>query len=136
MKEEDFIRKHDTPANPFRTPEGYFEDFTSRLMERMEREGLVGQPSDVQPVRTEAKKVLMNPFRRFARYAAVAVVAALCIIGSTYILAPQRDDEHMLATDQLNFQFSDEAFDDVIDYAMEYEMVGNDQIAYYLTEAY
>ncbi len=39
MKEEDFIRQQAGKENPFKAPEGYFEDFTARLMQQLpERE--------------------------------------------------------------------------------------------------
>ena len=34
MKEEDFIRKKYGSGNPFKVPEGYFEQFTSELMSK------------------------------------------------------------------------------------------------------
>ena len=35
MKEEDFIRKKYGSGNPFKVPEGYFEQFTSELMSKL-----------------------------------------------------------------------------------------------------
>lgn len=39
MKEEEIIRKRCGESNPFRVPEGYFDDFASNLMDKLpERE--------------------------------------------------------------------------------------------------
>ena len=134
MLEEEIIRKHDTGVNPFKTPDGYFDSFTSRLMERMEREGLIETPA--KPQQTEAKVVKMNPFRRAMRYAAAAVVAGVCIGTGTYLYTHKDTAGQTLGGEGIEIAMSDEALDDALDYEMDYEILNNSQIAYYLTEAY
>ncbi|MBP5771541.1 MAG: hypothetical protein J6W75_09310 [Bacteroidaceae bacterium] len=124
MKEEELIRQHDTGRNPFQTPDGYFESFTSRLMERMERERLTS------PVHEASKVERLNLFRRIVRYAAAAVFVGVCIGAGAYLYLHQPVmDASMDATE---FVFNDENLDDVLDY----ELLDNNKIAYYLTEAY
>ena len=53
MKEEDFIRKKYGSGNPFKVPEGYFEQFTSELMSKLPEK--------------EMKPVLSMPSRRRTR---------------------------------------------------------------------
>lgn len=121
MKEEEIIRQHDTGRRPFTVPEGYFEQFTDRLMERL-------------PEKEVAPKVVRLPLaKRLVHYAAAAVLAG-CILGvGTYFYRQSAPDAQALLsqTDATDF-YGDEDIDDVIDY----EMLNNQQIAYYLTEAY
>ena len=76
MKEEDFIRKKYGSGNPFKVPEGYFEQFTSELMSKLPEK--------------EMKPVLSMPSRRRTRMRTVwyAVAAALCgamFLGTYYL---------------------------------------------------
>lgn len=133
MIDENFIRQHDSGVNPFRTPDGYFDDFTARLHARMVNEGLL---SDVQATETKAKVVKMNPFKRVVRYAAAAVIAGICVGAGTYLYTHRSMADQMMTNDSYELAISDETLDDALDYEMEYGMVDNNQIAYYLTEAY
>ena len=124
MKEEELIRKYDSGRRAFTTPDGYFENFTAQLMERIEREGL--QPEKV---------VRLNPFKRAMRYAAAAVVAGVCIGAGTYLYNQKTTADRQMA-ESSEIVFSDETMDEALDYAMECGLVDNNQIAFYLTEAY
>ncbi|MBR0273152.1 MAG: hypothetical protein IJQ59_03550 [Bacteroidaceae bacterium] len=131
MKEEDIIRTHDSGRSPFKTPDGYFDNFTGQLMERMAREGLL-QTAEQPPV-VKAKVVAMSPLRRALRYAAAAVVVGFCVATGTYFIQQQNGaEEAALTADASDLLYSDEA----LDYELDYELVNNQQIAYYLTEAY
>ena len=125
MKEEDIIRKHDSGRNPFQTPAGYFEDFTPRIMARIKAEG---QQTTEQPVSIQ---LTVKPVRRLIRYAAAAVVAGVCIGVGTY-LYQQQPNLPSPAETMANYVFDEDELDEVLDY----EMLDNNQIAYYLTEAY
>lgn len=136
MKEEEIIRHYDTGGNPFRTPDGYFEGFTSRLMERMEREGLTATPAQIpEQQKTTSKVVKMNPIRRALRYAAAAVLAGICVGTGTYLYMNQSSTDQMMAADAMEL-LSEETLEQAFDYEADYEMLDNSQIAYYLTEAY
>jgi len=125
MKEEDMIRKYDSGRNPFRTPSGYFEDFTPRLMERIKAEG---QQTAAQPAPV---RVTVKPVRRLMRYAAAAVIAGVCIGAGTYLY--QRQLNLPSPSDAMaEYVLDEDELDDVLDY----EMLDNSKIAYYLTEAY
>ena len=124
MKEEELIRKHDSGRRAFTTPDGYFENFTTQLMERIEREG-------VQP----EKVVRLNPFKRAMRYAAAAVVAGVCIGAGTYLYI-QKTTTNQQVDETSEIVFSEETMDEALDYAMQCGLVDNNQIAFYLTEAY
>ena len=124
MKEEEIISKHLKASNPFRTPDGYFDSFNSRLMQR-----IAEQPLEVR----QAKVVSIHQRRKqFFRYAAAAVLAGLCISAGTYFW-----NKDSASTEQVAAAESyDYANEDYIDAALDYEMIDNNQIAYYLTEAY
>lgn len=125
MKEEDIIRKYDSGRNPFQTPVGYFENFTPRLMARIKAED---QQTEVRPTPI---RLTITPIKRFMRYAAAAVIAGVCIGTGTYLY--QRQLNRPLPSEVM----ADYVFDDDnLEEALDYEMLDNNQIAYYLTEAY
>ena len=126
IQEENIIRQHDSGRRPFRTPDGYFENFTDRLMARIEEEA----PQQAEPVK--AQVVELKPWRRIMRYAAAVAVAAVCVGGGTLLYNRMQTPDQLLAGDALEYAWDDEDLDDVLDY----ELVDNNQIAYYLTEAY
>ena len=126
MKEEDIIRQHDTGRNPFRTPERYFDDFTERLMARL---------PEVKPqAEPERPRVVRLPLmRRLARYAAAAMLTGAVLgIGTYYYQRDAAQADALLLAEQQEYSLSAEDLDDALDYAM----VDNEEIAYYLTEAY
>ena len=124
MKEEEIISKHLKGNNPFRTPDGYFDSFNSRLMQRI---------AEQTPATTEAKVVSIHQRRmRYFRYAAAAVITGVCLVAGTYFGTRGTTPTEQMQT-AANFDIENE---DYIDAALDYEMINNRQIAYYLTEAY
>lgn len=126
IQEENIIKQHDSGSNPFRTPEGYFENFTDRLMAR------IAEEAPVQQETVKARVVAIPLWRRAMRYAAAVAVAALCVGGGTLLYNRLQAPEQLLTNDAVEYAWDDEELDEVLDY----EMVDNSQIAYYLTEAY
>ena len=135
MKEEDIIKKLDGAKSAFKTPDGYFDSFTSRLMERMEHEGLLAEKRPTEAVVVEmperVKAIPMTPVKRWARFAAAAVVASICMIGGTYLYTRSDVAEQTQAD-----SFAELMSEDMLDEALDYELLNNGQIEYYLTEAY
>lgn len=124
MKEEEIISKHLKERNPFRTPDGYFDSFNSRLMQRIAAQA---------PEAKQAKVVsLRRSTTRYVRYAAAAVIAGLCITAGTYFWNKDTASNGQTAA----IAAFDNANEEYIDAALDYEMINNNQIAYYLTEAY
>ena len=126
IQEENIIRQHDSGRNPFRTPDGYFENFTDRMMARIAEEA----PRQTEPAKV--KVVELRPWRTMMRYAAAILVAAFCIGGGTLLFNRLQTPEQLLDNDAMELAWDDDDLDDVLDY----ELVDNSQIAYYLTEAY
>lgn len=131
-QEEKFIREHDNGRNPFVVPEGYFENFTSRMMDRVKSEGLMTSETPATP----HTAVKLQLWQKWLRYAAVAAIVVASFAGGWFFYQqPARNDvgEQFVAQgDQGDFYYTD----DDLDAALDYELVDNDQIAYYLTEAY
>ena len=122
MNPEHIIKEHDSGRRPFTTPDGYFESFTQRLMQRL-------------PEQTHGQKetpvVTLRPARRMLQYAAAVAVAVICVGGGLYLYNRQDTQTAM------NVAAEDMLDDDGnIEEILDYEMLSNNQIAYYLTEAY
>ena len=96
---------------PFRVPEGYFENFEARLAQRLP-----------QP---EPRHTTVRLYPRLWRYA--AAVAFVVGIGVALYLNNTMS-KHMVLTEE---ETQDEYYNDELDYIM----VGNMEIAEYLTEA-
>lgn len=126
IEEEKIIRQHDSGRNPFRTPDGYFENFTDKLMARIAAE----VPQQAEPVK--ARVVALPLWRRAMRYAAAVVAAVVCVGGGTLLYNRLQTPDQLMNGDALEYAWDDDELEDILDY----EMVDNNQIAYYLTEAY
>ncbi len=131
MRKECIIREKCGKKNPFQVPEGYFDNFTKQLMNAL--------PETAPAPATPAQKPLIRRIG-FHTLCAAASVCALAILGTTLYLHPTNTDGQAdssiaieLTTDNADFIYlSEEYIDDALDYAM----VDNQEIAYYLTEAY
>lgn len=107
--EEKRIREADGNRNPFRVPEGYFEQFDERLM------------AALPEIRTgKSRTVRLIP--RLWRYAAAVLVVA-GMGAALYLGTP---GERTLAAETEEEFYNEE---------LDYIMVGNMEIAEYLTEA-
>ncbi|MBQ9285597.1 MAG: hypothetical protein IJ209_04855 [Bacteroidaceae bacterium] len=129
MKEEDYIKQFKPHENPFRTPEGYFEGFTGRLMQRIQDKGL-------QPQILQTKRVQMPLWKRWVRYSAAAVVAGVCMVTGSYLYVNRQSSQLYATSAQAIDAFSDEQLDEALNYEIVCGLVDNNQIEYYLTEAY
>lgn len=130
IQEEKIIREHDSGRRPFKVPEGYFEGFTERMMNRLADEGLLSEP-----VEHQTRVVKLPLWRRTLRYAAAVVAVAVCVGGAwLYGVRNSAGDGAQLAaqTETPAFDYSEEDINAILDY----ELVDNQHIAYYLTEAY
>ncbi len=111
MNEDDTIRKlTEGRDNPFRVPDGYFDDFTGRLLSRL-------------PEPKPKPHIIAYAWR----YAAVLLVALG--IGLTVFLTTR--DDYALAESEQAEQYHEDYINDVLDYAL----ISNSNIEIYLTEA-
>lgn len=104
----------DGVQNPFRTPDGYFDQFTCRLMERLPQ---------AEPARPKGIRLIP----RFWRYAAAVLVASS--VGGALYWGQNRQQELIYA--DANEPYSQEYIDEALDYAL----VNNNDIVEYLTDA-
>jgi len=99
--EELYLKERVGQKNPFRTPEGYFDQFTANIMAQLPER----QPMESKSV---AKKVAM-PIRHW--FYAAACVAALLVTACSFHF-------HNTADDQQQVAFSETYIDEAADYAM------------------
>jgi hypothetical protein len=109
-REELFLKQKFGNERPFRVPEGYFDSFADNLMKELpEREA------------NEAKVVPMRRRLSWRKFATVAVAACLGVVllnvGTTYFNHEQQAQQPLAASMQ-SAAASNEAFDQMADYAM------------------
>lgn len=120
-KEEKYIRDKFGREEHFRVPEGYFDNFTSRLMANLPEQ--------------EAKIVEMRPQRRtklrIISIAAASVCAVMLSLG-TY-LGVNRHDSHQ--TPAASVSFADAQRESVaVDAMANYTMLDNEDMYNYLAD--
>ncbi len=90
-----------TPENPFRVPDGYFENFKDRLMDRIHQE-------QVNEPRKSAKKINLRPFIGIA--AAIAGISlAIYILLQTVSVNQNHENIYDIAFLEKNGIFLDES---------------------------
>lgn len=136
MKQFDPI-KHKN-SQPFSTPEGYFEDFTQRMMariateEKAKEERVTAEAAQASAQQTAKVVPLFSRTSKFVKYAVAAALAGVVFGTSAYFFSRQSQDMDYLLTAMQEENMDENYINDVLDY----EMVNNQEIAYYLTEAY
>lgn len=128
MENDELISKYVGQENPFRTPDGYFESFTDKLMQRIQQQQ---QEQQAKP----ATVITLSPWKRAMRWSAAAVVAALCIAGGTYLYVGPDRFRSLAHAEQTYDNLSDEQLDQALDYEIACGLVDNNKISYYLTVA-
>lgn len=103
---EDIINARHGKANPFCVPEGYFDNLTQQIMERL--------PEHHE--KPQAKEVSLRKFMRPLAYAASLIVAVFTV--TTLINQNNMDDsENMMQMSASNAN-ADTYSDDIVDYIM------------------
>lgn len=130
IQEEKIIKEHDSGRCPFQVPEGYFENFTERMMARVTAESK-------KPGATSQDRVIKLPlWRRAMRYAAAVALIGMCVGGgwlySKFSLTSDTQTQLAAQSELSELYYTD----DDLNAALDYELVDNEHIAYYLTEAY
>ncbi len=125
MREEDYIRKKCGSDNHFKVPEGYFEQFSTTLMQQLQKEGAMSTPK----VASTRSKLLT-----FSRYAAAAIVCGALFAGTLFYFTSYTDETiaQQVAPAEESYSWDDTYTEDALDYAM----VSNHEIVQYLSEAY
>lgn len=119
MKEEDELLRKLGTGNPFTVPEGYFENFSSKLMERLPEK----EPALPQPAITTWQRI--KPWVYMA-----AMFCGLMLSVRVFVGRPQQDSPAFTATEE-TMQLPDEYIETIMDHSMM-----DDYTLYqYLTEA-
>lgn len=133
--DELYLKQRVGNRNPFRVPEGYFEQLTEQVMQQLPvREQPIGQPF-VHTSVSKAKKVQMRPWL----YAAACSVLALALGVSYYFMQSQTasTDAAPMAAVVPAVSVTNEATDNTyFDDAADYVMLDNTEIYAYLSENY
>ena len=121
MNEEMYIQEKVGKRNPFRVPEGYFDNLTAQVMQNLPE----------QPKR-RAKSVFMRP----AFYAVAASVCALLIAGAAWMWSPSAEVSSPTAVQaQAGTQpQQQDASGEYMEEAADYMMLDNHEIYAYLAE--
>ena len=115
MNEEMYIQEKVGKRNPFRVPEGYFDNLTAQVMSNLPE----------QPKR-RAKSVFMRP----VFYAAAASVCALLIAGAAWMWGPTAVQAKAVVAQPQQQDASGEYMEEAADYMM----LDNHEIYAYLAE--
>lgn len=113
MNEEMYLNERMSKQNPFRVPEGYFDDFATQVMAKLpERES--------QPV--AAKRVSFRPWMAIAASLVVAIFSVA--VYFTHVGGQQEQPQQASAT----------VSDAYMDAAADYAMIDNAEIYAYFVE--
>lgn len=125
---EDKLRQHVGTKDPFKVPEGYFDTFADRLQSRIDQM----PKAEKKPT----KRVRLVPKAWFAAAASIVIVAS---VGLS-VMVPKWKTGNAESTKMSSMELAkaseseissmEEAYFDELDYAM----IDNNEIAYYLTE--
>ena len=108
--EEKYLRDRIGTRNPFRVPEGYFDNLASQIMEQLPE-----QPAD-RHVPTARHTTLLRRLRPMLAAAALLLVAVLSV--TAYLnYQPNTTDEQQMAAVQETVA-TDSYFEEATDYAM------------------
>jgi len=126
--EENKLRQHIGKNEPFKVPEGYFDNFAARMQSRI---------AELPQAQKPTKRVHLVPKAWFAAAASVVIVAS---VGLSIMLPKMKSNKaeagnsekvELASATQVNAQTLEESYYyDELDYAM----IDNNEIAYYLTE--
>lgn len=108
MNNEDYIKGKIGRDNPFKVPDGYFEDFASRLMLRIP-EGTVGE---AKPAVKRTRTLTFDTFRYWAAACLCAVAFSTAFYFATHGESGQYVAEYNSASGAGSYE------DALIDYAM------------------
>ena len=120
MNEEMYIQEKVGKRNPFRVPEGYFDNLTAQVMQNLPE----------QPKR-RAKSVFMRPV-----FYAAASVCALLVAGAAWMWHPAAEvtSTAPVQAKAVSQPQQQDATEEYMDEAADYMMLDNHEIYAYLAE--
>ena len=115
--EEKYIREKLGQNNPFRVPEGYFDQLTERVMAQLSEQVTAQLPER----RQKSRFIALRPWL----YAAACIVVLL-VLSVTFLFQRPADDTQQVAANTVESTYMDEAAD--------YAMLDNAEIYACLSE--
>lgn len=138
--EEKIITTQAGKRNAFRVPDGYFEQFTERMMQRLpEREAEEVACTVQLPEREPAKTAKTSRLRMLRPYLAAAAFLCFAVFGITFYMHQHQKNndtqalsaQHSTQTNQTLNAAAEEAY---FEEAADYVMLDNAEIYAYLSE--
>ena len=129
---EELLKQKFGQENPFKVPEGYFDNFASKFMEQLPEE----EPKAVEVEMPVAKRTWIRPMRRFAIAASFAAVlfGAATYYASTGVNKDQDSQTEMASAALKNTETKSVQSDYMMDEMVDYAMIDNAEIYSYLIE--
>lgn len=119
IHEEDYLNSKMGKRNPFTVPEGYFEQLTQQVMDKIPQAVI----TEMKPVRKPVKVAVMKRLRPWL-YAAACIcvgvfIAAIAFNNRSEVATPQPAAQQIAVNDQIDYgYYSDTYIDEEADYAM------------------
>jgi len=119
INEEDFLNSKMGKRNPFTVPEGYFEQLTQQVMDKIPQ----AVTTEMKPVRKPAKIAVMKRLRPWL-YAAACIcvgvfIAAIAFNNRSEVATPQPASQQIAVNEPTDYNYySDSYIDEEADYAM------------------
>ncbi|WP_033148482.1 MULTISPECIES: hypothetical protein [unclassified Prevotella] len=121
MNEEMYIQEKVGKRNPFRVPEGYFDNLTAQVMQNLPE----------QPQQRRAKSVFVRPV-----FYAAASVCALLVAGAAWMWQSKADTTAVTAVQaKVENRSQQSENEEYMDEAADYMMLDNHEIYSYLASA-
>lgn len=119
INEEDYLNSKMGKRNPFTVPEGYFEQLTQQVMDKIPQ----AVTTEMKPVRKPAKIAVMKRLRPWL-YAAACIcvgvfIAAIAFNNRSEVATPQPASQQIAVNEPTDYNYySDSYIDEEADYAM------------------
>ena len=119
INEEDFLNSKMGKRNPFTVPEGYFEQLTQQVMDKIPQ----AVTTEMKPVWKPAKIAVMKRLRPWL-YAAACIcvgvfIAAIAFNNRSEVATPQPASQQIAVNEPTDYNYySDSYIDEEADYAM------------------
>ena len=115
FNEEDYIRSKMGNRNPFTVPEGYFEQLTAQVMQKLPAQEMQAQQ---RLSAQEPKKSAVIRYLRPLLYAAACICLAMFGVTVYQNLDKQTADTLQSNIPQISMEYNDDFIDEAADYAM------------------
>ena len=119
INEEDYLNSRMGTKNPFTVPEGYFEQLTKQVMDKIPQTVI----TEMKPAKKPARVAVMKRLRPWL-YAAACIcvgvfIAAIAFNNRSEMTTPQAASQQLASNNQADYgYYSDSYIDEEADYAM------------------